>query len=126
MLVHREVAIAARCILESSISSLYSLSSLPSSLTADLKYILISFTSLYTFGPDLFQLLLIQVFSTKITISGLRINSSNSEILDYLKTVGVNFRSNIIDECYKDKTEHLTKFKTGRMFFFADPQDESA
>ena len=34
--------------------------------------------------------------STKITISRLRINSSNSEILDYLKTVGVNIRTNII------------------------------
>ena len=58
--------------------------------------------------------------STKITISGLRINSSFSEILDYLKTVGVNFRSNIIDECYKDKKGNVTKFKTGRRFFFAD------
>ena len=58
--------------------------------------------------------------STKITISGLRINSSNSEILDYLKTVEVNFRSNIIDECYKDKTGKFTKFKTVRRFFFAD------
>ena len=46
--------------------------------------------------------------------------SSNSEILDYLKTVGVNFRSNIIDECYKDKKGNFTKFKTGRRFFFAD------
>ena len=58
--------------------------------------------------------------STKFTISGLRINSSDSEILDYLKTVGVNFRSNIIDECYKDKKGNVTKFKTGRRFFFAD------
>ena len=58
--------------------------------------------------------------STKITISGLRINSSDLEILDYLKTVGVNFRSNIIDECYKDKKGNVTKFKTGRRFFFAD------
>ena len=57
---------------------------------------------------------------TKITISGLRINSTDSEILDYLKTVGVNFRSNIIDECYKDKTGNFTKFKSGRRFFFAD------
>ena len=58
--------------------------------------------------------------STKITISGLRINSRYSKILDYLKTVGVNFRSNITDECYKDKKGNFTKFKTGRRFFFAD------
>ena len=58
--------------------------------------------------------------STKITISELRINSSYSEILDYLKTVGVNLRSNIIDECFKDKKGNFTELKRGRRFFFAD------
>ena len=32
----------------------------------------------------------------------------------------MNLRSNIIDECYKDKKGNLTEFKTGRRFFFAD------
>ena len=69
--------------------------------------------------------------STKITIhvhvSGLRINSSDSEILDYLKTVGVNFRSNIIDECYKDKKGNVTKIKTGHRFLLrGSPQDKPA
>ena len=58
--------------------------------------------------------------SVKITIGHVPLSLSTAEIEKALKTLdGLSISSNWVDECYRDKNNKLSCFKTGRRFFYA-------
>ena len=60
----------------------------------------------------------------KIIIGQLPLSISNHEILTYLQKVeGVQLRTGIFEERYRDEKGGLTSFKTGRRFAYADPPE---
>ena len=60
--------------------------------------------------------------AVKLIVGHLPLSVSNEEILTHLKRVdGVNVRTNIFDEKYRDDNGGLTSFKTGRRFVYCDP-----
>ena len=60
----------------------------------------------------------------KIIIGHLPLSVSNEEILTHLKRVeGVNLRTGLFDEKYRDDNGGLTSFKTGRRFAYSDPPE---
>ncbi|GFR80580.1 hypothetical protein ElyMa_004049300 [Elysia marginata] len=56
--------------------------------------------------------------STKLIVGNIPISVSNAEIGDALKDLGVEDRSPIREETYRDKDGGLTRFKTGRRFVY--------
>ncbi|GFR88838.1 hypothetical protein ElyMa_000779200 [Elysia marginata] len=55
---------------------------------------------------------------TKLIVGNIPISVSNAEIGDALKDLGVEARSSIREETYRDKDGGLTRFKTGRRFVY--------